>query len=99
MNNDLCDNCQNFADRIGEYCFDCVEKNTKSLIDEIERLNAKIAALEVSNRAETYFAFSRGAETMREQCALLFDGGDGIPGLAKIHGYRDFIRELPLPKE
>jgi hypothetical protein len=43
--------------------------------------------------------FKRGAETMREQCALLFDGGDGIPGLAKIHGYRDFIRQLPLPRE
>jgi predicted amidophosphoribosyltransferase len=41
MNNDLCDNCQNFADRIGEYCFDCAEKNAKSLIDEIECLTAE----------------------------------------------------------
>jgi hypothetical protein len=64
-------------------------------IDESVRTEDGLTMVEVLERD----AYKRGAEAMREQCALLFDGGDGIPGLAKIHGYRDFIRELPLPKE
>ena len=44
-------------------------------------------------------AYRRGAEAMREAAARLFDGGTGIPGLAKVHGFRDFIRALPIPED
>ncbi len=44
-------------------------------------------------------AYRRGAEAMREAAARLFDGAAGIPSLAKIHGFRDFIRNLPIPED
>ncbi len=70
-----CDNC---IDMVGQYCYDCADKESQRMQDE---------------------AFKRGAEKMREEIALLFDGSEGIPGLAKMPAWRDFIRNLPVPSD
>jgi hypothetical protein len=44
-------------------------------------------------------AFQRGVEKMREEIALLFDGGPNVAGLATLPAWRDFIRELATPED
>jgi len=44
-------------------------------------------------------AFQRGAAAAREEDASLFDGTWDKPGLAKVEGWAEFIRQLPLPTE
>ncbi len=55
------------------------------------------AAQKAAERAAD--AYRRGAETMREQVASLFDGGPNVPGLMKSPEFRDFIRTLPIPED
>jgi hypothetical protein len=95
VSGELCDKCGWAMKFPNEPCrCELVEENTVLLeANEGEPWAWQVLA---KQRDEAY---KRGAEAMREQCALLFDGGDGIAGLAKIHGYRDFIRSLPLPKD
>jgi hypothetical protein len=85
---------------IDEPCDGCSNRATHALCDacateDIERLEKE----RDEARAAVADAYQRGAEDMREQVASLFDGGAGIPGLAKVHGFRDFIRDLPIPEE
>jgi hypothetical protein len=50
-------------------------------------------------QADVDEAYRRGAEKMREEIALLFDGGPNVAGLATMPAWRDFIRELAIPED
>ncbi len=50
-------------------------------------------------QADVDEAYRRGAEKMREEIALLFDGGANVAGLGAMPAWRDFIRELAIPED
>jgi hypothetical protein len=50
-------------------------------------------------QADVDEAYRRGAEKMREEIALLFDGGPNVAGLATLPAWRDFIRTLAVPED
>ena len=66
---------------------------------EIQKARIKAEDERDEARAAVADAYQRGAESMREQVASLFDGGQNVPGLMKSPEFRDFIRNLPIPED
>jgi hypothetical protein len=79
------------------------------LLDEVERLKAREESLVQQSVAQIGMigrqaewregAYRRGAEKMREEIALLFNGGPNVAGLATMPAWRDFIRTLAIPED
>lgn len=66
---------------------------------EIQKARIKAEDERDEARAALSDAYRRGAEAMREAAARLFDGGAGIPSLANVHGFRDFIRQMEITED